>query len=209
MKTNYLNRVVAAGVILVFALVLLPSVATAQQSGGEVWGESCGNCHVIQPARRYSADQWGRLVTHMTITARLTDEQSAAVLQYLRRGAREVASTAAPRADERVLLASNEPASVWEYLQESAPNGSVLYREYCRSCHGSRGKGNGRAGRTMDPRPDDISDPEYLSTVTDEEMAKIIIEGKNEMDRMEDGVTEADVAAIIAWVRHLGELRQQ
>ncbi len=40
-----------AGATLVLALVLLPSAAKAQQSGSEVWGESCGNCHVIQPAR--------------------------------------------------------------------------------------------------------------------------------------------------------------
>jgi mono/diheme cytochrome c family protein len=46
--------------------------------------------------------------------------------------------------------------------QEADPSaqakvGASTFREYCRSCHGSEGKGDGSVGKYLDPKPADLT----------------------------------------------------
>ena len=111
-------RWTVSGVALAAVASLTTSPLDAQRSGVEIWAESCGNCHTLQPARRYTADQWQKIMVQMMITARLPDEDAAAVLRFLQRGARtpgesDSSSDADPPEDPSpVLLAARDPGKL-------------------------------------------------------------------------------------------------
>jgi hypothetical protein len=72
-----------------FFIFSVPAALNAQKIGVEVWTQNCGNCHSIQPAARYTAENWSSLIIHMRITARLTDEESSAVAEFLKEGSKK------------------------------------------------------------------------------------------------------------------------
>jgi cytochrome c553 len=47
----------------------------------------------------------------------------------------------------------------------------------CSTCHGKSGKGDGPAAATLQPKPRDYTDKAWQSTVTDEQIRQIILEG--------------------------------
>jgi mono/diheme cytochrome c family protein len=49
-------------------------------------------------------------------------------------------------------LSGQEPAS-----EAQAKIGASIFREYCRSCHGVEGKGDGPVGKYLDPKPADLT----------------------------------------------------
>ena len=54
-----------------------------------------------------------------------------------------------------VTVAGQEPAS--EKSRVSSESGAELYREYCASCHGKDGKGDGPAAGALKIRPPDLT----------------------------------------------------
>ncbi len=55
--------------------------------------------------------------------------------------------------------------------------GEQSFATICASCHGQAGKGDGIASAALEPKPRDLSDAAYLSTLTDEYLFKVITEG--------------------------------
>ena len=108
-------------VSLTALLSVLSSPAQAQErTGVEIWSQSCGNCHTAQPPVRYTADQWESITMHMTITARLTDEEMMAVKQFLESGARKLADASEQKPD--AFLAASDPEVTQEILQPKPRN---------------------------------------------------------------------------------------
>jgi mono/diheme cytochrome c family protein len=58
-----------------------------------------------------------------------------------------------------------------------AEQGKKLYGQFCASCHGQSGKGDGPAAAALNPKPRDHTDKEYMSKMSDEEMLKVIKNG--------------------------------
>ncbi|MCK5390961.1 MAG: cytochrome c [Deltaproteobacteria bacterium] len=58
-----------------------------------------------------------------------------------------------------------------------AAKGKVSYDNTCVACHGPEGKGDGVAAAALDPKPRDLSDPAYVSTLSNEHLYKVISEG--------------------------------
>ena len=58
-----------------------------------------------------------------------------------------------------------------------AAKGKVIYDNNCAACHGAEGKGDGVAAQALDPKPRDLSDAAFTSTVTNEHLYKVIDEG--------------------------------
>ncbi len=54
--------------------------------------------------------------------------------------------------DEYATLKNPLPAT-----PENIEAGKKLYEEHCASCHGAKGRGDGEAGRELDPKPADIA----------------------------------------------------
>ena len=58
-----------------------------------------------------------------------------------------------------------------------AEQGKKLYGQFCASCHGQSGKGDGAAAAALNPKPRDHTDKEYMSKMSDDEMLKVIKNG--------------------------------
>ena len=58
-----------------------------------------------------------------------------------------------------------------------AEEGKKLYGQYCASCHGQSGKGDGPAAAALNPKPRDHTDKAYMSSLTDDDMLKVIKNG--------------------------------
>jgi mono/diheme cytochrome c family protein len=55
--------------------------------------------------------------------------------------------------------------------------GRALYRQYCSTCHGPQGKGDGPAATAMNPRPRDHTDGRYMHALSDAHLTRVIAEG--------------------------------
>lgn len=59
----------------------------------------------------------------------------------------------------------------------NAAEGKTQYNNICASCHGSEGKGDGVAAAALDPKPRNLNDAAYVSTLSNEHLYKVISEG--------------------------------
>ena len=88
-----------------------------------------------------------------------------------------------------------------------AAKGAEVYKTYCATCHGDTGKGDGIASAALDPKPRDLSNAEYVSTLNDTHIKKIVTEGggANGMSAAMPAwggiIPEDDINNIIAYVR--------
>ena len=85
--------------------------------------------------------------------------------------------------------------------------GKGIYKANCVACHGESGKGDGPAAGVLKPKPRDHTDSAYMSTITDEDMGKIIrfggaIKGKPLMPSNPQ-INGKDLEALIAYTRSL------
>ncbi len=55
--------------------------------------------------------------------------------------------------------------------------GKEKFNQICASCHGPTGHGDGPAAAALDPKPRNLSDPKYASTLSDEQIFKTVKEG--------------------------------
>jgi len=187
--------------LLLAAMVLpifIPGTAAAQRSGAQVWAESCGNCHVLQPANRYKAERWAIIMRHMQINARLTDTETEAVLEFLKAGARQTA-LAEPKQDAGTQVASTDPS----YLPTSGDNGADIFKKQCVACHGKNGEGDGPAAVALNPRPSDLTDEAVMERLTDDDLRKVIAQGVGSMPGFESILEPDELEAVLEYVRSL------
>ena len=55
--------------------------------------------------------------------------------------------------------------------------GKKLYGQFCASCHGQSGKGDGPAAAALNPKPRDHTSKEYMSKMSDEDIFKVVKNG--------------------------------
>ena len=87
--------------------------------------------------------------------------------------------------------------------------GRALYKGNCATCHGESGKGDGPGAGVLKPPPRDHTDAQYMSTLSDKEIANIIkmggaIKGKPLMPSHPQ-FKDDDLAALVAHVRSLAQ----
>jgi high-affinity iron transporter len=87
--------------------------------------------------------------------------------------------------------------------------GRAIYKANCVACHGETGKGDGPGAGVLKPPPRDHTDREYMSKLSDKEIADTIqmggaIKGKPLMPSHPQ-LRGDDLAAIVAYVRSLSE----
>lgn len=51
------------------------------------------------------------------------------------------------------------------------------FSQRCATCHGTDGTGNGPAAANLNPKPRNYSDAQWQSTVTDDDLRKVIVKG--------------------------------
>jgi mono/diheme cytochrome c family protein len=55
--------------------------------------------------------------------------------------------------------------------------GKAKYDLLCASCHGTSGKGDGPAAASLNPKPRSLADANYMKSLTDDHLFKVIKEG--------------------------------
>jgi mono/diheme cytochrome c family protein len=75
----------------------------------------------------------------------------------------------------------------------------VTWQKQCASCHGRRGRGDGPQAAMMKPR--DLSKPDWQASVTDEQLAQVIRQGKDKMPAF--NLPESMVTSLVAHVRKM------
>src|SRR4029077_4882426 len=75
---------------------------------------------------------------------------------------------------------------------------AALWGKHCASCHGKDGNGNTTMGKTLG-----VKDYTKSQSFSDAEAANVIKNGKGKMKAYKDKLSDADVRALVAWVRSL------
>lgn len=87
-----------------------------------------------------------------------------------------------------------------------AADAAANWEEHCASCHGADGRGDTKMGKKLKIK--DLTDAAFQARFSDEDAAKAIKEGlKDEKGKIQmkpiEGLTDEDVAALVAHVRTL------
>ncbi len=89
----------------------------------------------------------------------------------------------------------------------SADEAKDLYDKNCTSCHGAGGKGDGAAGKFLNPKPGDFS--VVLKGKADADLAKTIAEGGKAvgksalMPAFKSKLTDAQIQGMVGYVKGL------
>jgi len=89
------------------------------------------------------------------------------------------------------------------------PNGEEIYMEKCAKCHGDAGEGNPKAllklckGLEIDQLKLDT-----IAEKSDEEVKKLIVEGKDKMPAYAEKLTAEEIEAVTAYCRKLVPAKQ-
>jgi cytochrome c553 len=76
-------------------------------------------------------------------------------------------------AEKKAEVAPQVPATAAAPADEA----KTKFETLCATCHGTTGLGDGPAAAALDPKPRSYSDAEWQTSVTDEHIAKVIVEG--------------------------------
>ena len=75
---------------------------------------------------------------------------------------------------------------------------SALWGQHCASCHGKDGSGNTAMGKKLG-----VQDYTKSQSFSDAEAANVIKNGKGKMKGYKDKLSDADVKALVAYIRSL------
>jgi mono/diheme cytochrome c family protein len=107
-----------------------------------------------------------------------------------------------------LVLAAGGCLILWPMLAPQAAaadaeNGKKIYEEKCVRCHGDGGKGDGPMAEFLERKPGDFTDKARANQFTDEELKKIVVEGKAPMPGYKDQISDTDIDDVIAYIRSL------
>ncbi|HTO55849.1 MAG TPA: cytochrome c [Myxococcota bacterium] len=94
-------------------------------------------------------------------------------------------------------------------LRGTAEAGKLLYAQYCTTCHGATGRGDGPAAAGLNPKPANHTDHVYMASLSDQHLYQVISKGgasvgKSAMMAPWGGViNDAGIKDLIAYLRQL------
>ena len=88
----------------------------------------------------------------------------------------------------------------------SIATGKKLYDSQCASCHGTAGKGDGKAGALLKPTPSDLTDGDWKHGQTDGDIFTVIRDGAKQTGMRAYGsrIPTNDIWNLVNFVRTLG-----
>lgn len=107
------------------------------------------------------------------------------------------------------------PESHGPAISYTLRQGRDLFLHYCATCHGVEGRGDGFNAYSLDPKPRDLTDPDFHGERTDEDLAAIIRTGggavglSTAMPPWGRTLNDRQIAQLVAFVRMLPELREE
>ena len=81
-----------------------------------------------------------------------------------------------------------------------ADDGAATFKSKCAMCHGPDGSGNTTMGKSLKLRPLGSAD---VQKQTDKDLAAIITNGKGKMPAYKGKLSDAEIAAQVAFIRTL------
>lgn len=93
--------------------------------------------------------------------------------------------------------------------QGNAERGKSLFGTHCASCHGLTGKGDGVAAAALNPKPKDLTDKTYTTTLKDQYVFDLIQKGGAALGKsplmppLGSQLKDGDIRDVIAYVRSL------
>jgi mono/diheme cytochrome c family protein len=84
----------------------------------------------------------------------------------------------------------------------SAKAGQAIYDKSCKSCHGADGTPNAAVAKMMKADMKDLKSSEVQAALSDDDMKKVITEGKGKMKPVKS-VSGPAIEDVIAYVRSL------
>lgn len=100
-----------------------------------------------------------------------------------------------------------EEVSAEESPKGDPAKGKEIFTNNCVSCHGPEGIGDGIAAAALNPKPRDLSEASYVSSLSDNHLKKVISEGgasvgKSPLMPPWGGVlSQDDIIYVIAYIR--------
>ncbi len=94
---------------------------------------------------------------------------------------------------------------------QDAEKGKTLFAQYCGSCHGVSGKGDGPGAAALNPKPKDLTDPGYVKGLKDDYLRDLIVKGGPAVGKsplmppLGGALKGDDVKNLIAYIRSLGK----
>jgi mono/diheme cytochrome c family protein len=91
----------------------------------------------------------------------------------------------------------------------SATRAPPIYADRCSSCHGADGRGNGAAGRTLEPRPRNFADRSWQESTSDDRIRFVIrnggrAAGLSSLMSPHGDLNDAQLDALVAYIRSVG-----
>ena len=83
--------------------------------------------------------------------------------------------------------------------KDSIARGGAIYNTHCALCHGEKGKGDGVAGSTLNPRPADLTTS--AAHRSDGDLAWKIAHGRGLMPGFKNVLTEEQIWDVVNFVR--------
>lgn len=82
-----------------------------------------------------------------------------------------------PPAKTAEPAAAAAPAAAAPAAGDPKADAEQIFTQRCTVCHGASGKGDGAGAAALNPKPRDYTDAAWQKSVTDEALAKVIVEG--------------------------------
>jgi len=88
---------------------------------------------------------------------------------------------------------------------EAETAGQATYGAQCAMCHGELGKGDGPAAAMLNPKPKDLSAPDFWTGRTEESVAEIVRQGKagSAMMGYQSVLTAEQIRDVVTYLRSL------
>jgi mono/diheme cytochrome c family protein len=87
------------------------------------------------------------------------------------------------------------------------PDGMTVYRQHCRTCHGSTGTPSARM-LGLYPKLKTLSDSALMAGLTVDSIVNVVKTGRGDMKPLADKLSAAEITAVAEYVRTLPSLHK-
>lgn len=84
----------------------------------------------------------------------------------------------------------------------------AIYKQYCESCHGSKGEGDGPAASSLAKKPASLRDPK-MAEQSDDTIYWHILKGSKPMPPFEGKLSPSQIRSLVQYVRAFSRAEQR